>query len=215
MNQELYRLLARYGASYGTDRIVREAGGMTAAKRSVIYGILTQAADALPDNASNAQRLRLLYEALRRGIRYCPSEPFPAIAYTFSGALRGEAVCEGIAELFQVCCMAAGITSEIVVGSIGGKTESLHAWTAVTLEGKTYFTDLTSDLTATRGFGEPRLFLRGDDFFNSLQYQYRKDQYPAIYKEDHPYVTVPYEAIKLYADFFRDRVFARAKEIIA
>ena len=209
MTQELFQILEHYGPDYAKEEIMATSAQLLPrelGKLESIYQMLVSAAAVMPNSISTAQRVRLLYEGLRRGICYKKDDDENSPVFTYVGALAGEAVCMGIAELFYLCCLAACIKSEVVVGSIKGKTDSLHAWNRVYVApGQSYFCDLTWDLRSPT----PRYFLKGSDCFLSRGHLYREDQYAGVAHEDHPPVLLPDNALDIYADAFKALVFDR------
>ena len=209
MSAELYEILSGYDGSYGDKKIHKAVDSfLPEQERQTLPDMLLTACNhPFPEAMSFAEKARMNYEALRRNILYYPSKPFPKVAYTFVAALQGTAVCMGVSELFHLCLLASGIPSEIIVGSINGKTESLHAWNRVMLEdGTSYFCDLTWDLSPD---GAPaRYFLKGCETFAKSGHMYRADRYPGISRHDFLLNRDPDpEIVRLYTKLWKEHFF--------
>lgn len=216
MSGELYRMLDEFGSEYGEKRIFAAAYQLLTddEKQRLSDMLLTACTQPFPDAMPAADRARYLYEALRRNIVYYPEPPFPREAYTFLGALKGRAVCLGVSELFHLCLLAGGIANEIVIGSIDGKTDSLHAWNRVTLEdGSSYFCDLTWDLTVSDS--PPRYFLKGTDAFSAAGHMFRADQYPGVSARDYPATPRPdSKTLALYTELWKTYFFQTDRKVV-
>ena len=216
MSAELYQILSDYGSEYGEKKILSAVERYLPAKEKeqLPDKLLAVCSQPFPDAATSAQKARYIYEALRRNIVYYPEKPYPDEAYTFFGALNGRAVCMGVSELFHLCLLASGVPNEIVVGSIDGKTETLHAWNRVMLEnGKSYFCDLTWDLSPD---GAPvRYFLKGTESFAQSGHMYREDLYPGVSRHDCRLRIEPDpEGMALYTRLWKKHFFNDYRKVV-
>lgn len=118
----------------------------------------------LPKNLPELTKAALLYDVLRRTIRYDNTEN--EVRYTGVAAFyRQSAVCMGIAELYRLLCRRYGLLCEIAIGYAGlsgAGGGGLHAWNQLRLSGRWYQCDLTWDLNSADG--ERHFFLRSDKY---------------------------------------------------
>lgn len=216
MPTKLFQILSDYDSEYGNKEIRNAVDQFLPENEKLKLPdmLLTACTQPFPETMPFAKKARLIYEALRRNIIYCPKKPYPNQAYTFVGALRGKAVCMGVSELFHLCLLASGIPSEIVVGSINGKTDSLHAWNRIMLEdGKSYFCDLTWDLSPV---GEPvRYFMKGYESFVQSGHMYRTDLYPGVSRHDYLLRFDPDpESLALYTELWKKHFFNYYRKVV-
>lgn len=74
--------------------------------------------------------------------------------------LEGRAICSGFAIVLSELCNRVGIDSYVVLGKITkGNNVVYHMWTAVIIDGMTYYTDPTESNVRRRFFG---LYLKED-----------------------------------------------------
>ena len=97
------------------------------------------------DGKSQYEQARLLHDRLAATTDYVSND----LDQTAYGALvKGKAVCAGYAKAYQLLLQEVGITSWYIRGDgvnlTAGTTEP-HAWNAVLLDGKWYYTDVTWD----------------------------------------------------------------------
>ena len=84
------------------------------------------------------------------------------LKYTAYGALyNGEAVCQGISQLFYSMAKEAGISCRMIVGDAGGP----HAWNIASIDGLYYLLDPTFDLYFSKT-ADCKYFLRGTEDFD-------------------------------------------------
>lgn len=77
------------------------------------------------------EKARLIYDVITREVRYATDYNTSKRRFTWYAALlEGQAVCEGIAQLFFKLCAAAGVECSIIRGTacdLDGSHEELHA----------------------------------------------------------------------------------------
>lgn len=138
----------------------------------------------------DVEKLYALYRWVTRHIRYDTAAYFAGDLRNAAGAAnafsRGQAVCDGYAELLQVMAGAVGLKLEKVVGYGKGLSHSdgrmpeqtNHAWNAVQLGGRWYLMDATWDAgsvsPATRQFTRNekgfRYFLADPEYFSTSHF---------------------------------------------
>lgn len=117
-------------------------------------------------------------------------EDYPAEVFTIEGVLlKGEAVCQGYAETFQLFMEKLGISSRVVVGKdlidlVG------HAWNMVSLDGKWYHVDVTWDdpVPDQPDRVQYKYFLVTDEIL-SVDHSWNRKDYPACDSTDYLYYT--------------------------
>ena len=130
------------------------------------------------------ERARLIYDVVTREIRYAADYGTEKRRFTwYSALLEGQAVCEGIAQLYCKLCCAAGVKCFVVHGTGRSRSgEELHAWNLIYLPDRDgrrrwYHCDPTWGLTAN-GFPPYFFFLRSDAFFKAHQHEWLSRQLP-------------------------------------
>ncbi|KPF47601.1 hypothetical protein IP87_00710 [beta proteobacterium AAP121] len=124
----------------------------------------------------DVEKLYALYRWVTRHIRYDTAAYFAGDLRNAAGSAnafsRGQAVCDGYAELLQVMARAVGLKLEKVVGYGKGLSHSdgsrmpaqtNHAWNAVQLGGRWYLMDATWDAGSVNA--STRQFVRNDKGF--------------------------------------------------
>lgn len=186
MTQENRRKLLLNGGDGGAyvlayvEHLVKP--GSQAMARQMITGFTSR----LPPGMDPADRLRLLYDVVTRETRYAQDFDTRQCRYTwYSALLEGQAVCEGIAQLFCKLATAAGVECRIIHGVAAerdGTGEELHAWNLVCLPDHTgrhwYHCDATWDLRENR---RPpyRYFLKSDRYMKAHCHDWLPGLYPA------------------------------------
>ncbi len=93
------------------------------------------------------------------------------------GALCAKnAVCQGYTAAFNMLAKRAGIYSEVVTGNAPGNGDT-HAWNKVTLDGKTYYLDVTHDDPVPDQLGRIsyRYFMLTDEEMTALGYVWERE----------------------------------------
>lgn len=123
----------------------------------------------------DVEKLYALYRWVTRHIRYDTAAYFAGDLRNAAGSAnafsRGQAVCDGYAELMQVMARAVGLKLEKVVGYGKGLSHSdgrlpaqtNHAWNAVRLGGRWHLMDATWDAGSVNA--SSRQFVRNDKAF--------------------------------------------------
>lgn len=129
---------------------------------------ILKALDAIPENTSEKQRVRLIHNYIIRNTEYdsaaAEDEKFTVIprAYdSYGAAVKGMAVCEGYSKFFQYLCYLTGIECGVVVGTGDGEP---HMWNVAKVDGRWLHTDVTWDDPVG---GKGKLF---DDYLNLSWY---------------------------------------------
>ena len=115
-------------------------------------------------------------------------EDFPEDVFTTKGVLlKGEAVCQGYAETFQLFMNRLGIDSKFVVGK-DRINQVGHAWNMVSLGGNWYHVDATWDdpVPDQKGKVEYKYFLITDEML-SLDHSWNKNNYPVCNSTEYLY----------------------------
>ena len=140
---------------YWSNHITTHAKRLPQEKRTAAVSAVRRMA-AILEGCSPLEKAVLLYRMFTDNITYdygtyrSPERNGQHIAFDFYGALTGKAVCSGIAELYCMALVAAGLDAVIVVGyALGPDGPDLHGWVKLRIDGRRYNADPTWDLAAS------------------------------------------------------------------
>ena len=183
--QKMRDALLAIPEDYWPEHVARHAGRLSQAQRGAAGAAVRRMAAILEDCAP-LERAALLYRMFARNIRYdyetcrSPERNARHIAFNYYGAIRGKAVCAGIAELYALALVAAGVDAVIVLGfAQGGGGAGLHAWNKLRLGGRWDNADVTWDLASCGRPGQPEFFLRSDAWMEAHRHYTLAERYPA------------------------------------
>ncbi|MCR5783307.1 MAG: hypothetical protein K6G90_11310 [Clostridia bacterium] len=116
------------------------------------------------DGASDHDKALAIYRYICDNVTYDYShlddDSYPLQYSAYAAAIKGTAVCAGIADLFYYLANSAGLDARI-------KWNSTHAWNYVRVDGQYYYADATWDLGKSET--EYEYFLKGSvDFENHI-----------------------------------------------
>lgn len=122
------------------------------------------------DTAADGTVAGLLYSRLLQQTTYLPD----GSANVYSALCLGSADSEGIALAYSLLCQQAGITCQLVKGTLDGQP---HCWNIITLGEDSWHLDVTrSDLEGS--------FLYGDSAMSSFGYSWSQEDYPVCGSSD-------------------------------
>ena len=146
---------------YWSNHITTHAKRLPQEKRTAAVSAVRRMA-AILEGCSPLEKAVLLYRMFTGNITYdygtyrSPERNGQHIAFDFYGALTGKAVCSGIAELYCMALVAAGLDAVIVVGYACGRR------------------------------GQPKFFLRSDAWMEAHEHYSLPERYPAAPAELDP-----------------------------
>lgn len=177
---------------YWSNHITTHAKRLPQEKRTAAVSAVRRMA-AILAGCSPLEKAVLLYRMYTYNITYdydtyrSPERNGQHIAFDFYGALTGKAVCSGIAELYCMALVAAGLDAVIVVGyALGPDGPDLHGWVKLRIDGRWYNADPTWDLAACGRRGQPKFFLRSDAWMEAHEHYSLPERYPAAPAELDP-----------------------------
>lgn len=113
------------------------------------------------ENKGEYEKISAIYTYIINNVKYNLSAE-GNLKYTAYGALyNGEAVCQGISQLFYRMAKEAGVSCRMIVGEAGGP----HAWNIAEIDGLYYLLDPTFDLYFSKT-DDCKYFLRGTEDFD-------------------------------------------------
>ncbi len=129
-------------------------------------------------------------------------EDYPEDVFTTRGVLlKGEAVCQGYAETFQLFMDRLGINCKFVVGKDRNNNVG-HAWNMVSLDGAWYHVDVTWDdpIPDQKGKIQYKYFLITDEIL-SADHSWNTNNYPACDSTDYIYYVYEDQIIGSIEDY--------------
>lgn len=113
------------------------------------------------ENKNEYYKISAIYNYIINNVTYA-SYSEDNLKYTAYGALyNGEAVCQGISQLFYRMAREADVSCRMIVG----EASAPHAWNIAAIDGVYYLLDPTFDLYFNR-VSDCKYFLRGTDDFD-------------------------------------------------
>ncbi len=149
--------------------------------------------EIITEGMSEAEKVKavhdyiVLHTAYYNNDRLTP-EDYPKDVFTTQGVLlKGEAVCQGYAETFQLFMDRLGIECKFVVGKDKNNNVG-HAWNMVALDGRWYHVDVTWDdpIPDQKGKVQYKYFLITDEML-SADHSWNTNNYPACDSTDYIY----------------------------
>lgn len=185
MNQKIYEQLCSIPDDYAHHHLHRTIQLMDASHVDYTKGIIQRFTAIIPESLSETQKAALLYEVITRRIQYSHNESCESRFVFVSALLSQEAVCMGIAELYNILCNWIGISCKTIIGyAWNGSDEnngSLHAWNLVKLPtstgGQWFHCDPTWDLEELN-YSSKRFFLKNDTYMNANRHLWLNNKYP-------------------------------------
>ncbi len=193
MLNSTYNKLKRFEKNYAALHVTYATSVMKKEEHERALNTLLDYINSLPSDTPKETKLYVIYRILASNIRYT-RKSHDNESFSYLGALRGRAVCIGIAELFSILCKAAGIEAKTVIGyayNVGCEKETdgeNHAWNMVRLtdiygQERWYHVDVTWDLdevykafTSKPDYG--RFYLKDDKYMREHGHFWLRDRYP-------------------------------------
>lgn len=173
-----------YTSGYAENHFKTVKNQLSQSQRNLLIERMLFFSKILPDELSQLDKVYLIYHVITQTVSY-DTDKTNNDRYSYLQVLKEKkAVCMGIAEMFQILCVACNIPCKLVIGFCGTANEegeaTYHAWNQVCLPDKNgnkhwYMADPTWDLSENDHSWQ--YFLKDDSYFISHEHFWLKNVY--------------------------------------
>lgn len=151
---------------------------------------------------SDYEKVEAIYDYVVKNVSYAHDFSDSVIFSAYGALFNGEAVCQGITQLFYRLAVDSGISCRIIAGTANGGN---HVWNIAEINGTYYLLDPTFD-SSYNGVRK-YYFLRGSDNFDEYNktslhvagsgkeenHAFAPDYTSAVFKEKYPISQIDYD----------------------